>query len=244
LTDKGLYPYTSFYLRGVKEKTKKYWSQHFSTIGILGMNEACLNLFKTPLKDNVEFVVNVLNFMKDKILQYQKETGNMYNLESTPAEGCTYRLALLDKKKYPKSICANEETFLKGASPYYTNSTNLPVNYSDDIIDYLEIQDKIQPIYTGGTVHHVYLGETITEEQAKKLVQFISTKFSIPYFTLTPTFTICRNCGYLQGEYTICPKCKTTDLEVFSRIVGYLRPVQTWNEGKQEEFKDRKYMKV
>ena len=237
-TEKGLYPYSRRYLKGVKETFGKYWKNHFSTIGILGMNEALLNLFghgiTTP--EGLEFAVKTLNFMREKLADFQEETGNIYNLEATPAEGASYRLARIDKRKYPDIIVANERQVAKGAEPFYTNSTQLPVDYEVDLFEALEHQDRLQTLYTGGTVFHIYLGERLpTWRAAADLVRKVTWNFHIPYFTLTPTFSICPSHGYLKGEQPQCPICGAK-CEVYSRVVGYLRPVDQWNDGKQAEF--------
>jgi ribonucleoside-triphosphate reductase len=241
-TEKGLYPYSRRYLRGVKETFGKYWKNHFSTIGLVGMNEAILNLFgygiATP--DGLEFAVKVLNFMREKLADFQEETGNIYNLEATPAEGASYRLARIDKRKYSDIIVANEEYLAKGAEPFYTNSSQLPVDHDADLFEALEHQDKLQPLYTGGTVFHIYLGERLYSwRAAAELVRKVAWNFRLPYFTLTPTFSVCPTHGYLNGEHKQCPKCGA-NCEVYSRVVGYLRPVDQWNDGKQAEFAIRK----
>jgi len=241
-TEKGLYPYSRRYLRGVKETFGKYWKNHFSTIGLVGMNEAILNLFghgiATP--DGLEFAVKVLNFMREKLADFQEETGNIYNLEATPAEGASYRLARIDKRKYPDIIVANEKYLAKGAEPFYTNSSQLPVDHDADLFEALEHQDRLQPLYTGGTVFHIYLGERLYSwRAAAELVRKVAWNFRLPYFTLTPTFSICPTHGYLSGEHKQCPKCEA-NCEVYSRVVGYLRPVDQWNDGKQAEFTIRK----
>jgi ribonucleoside-triphosphate reductase len=241
-TEKGLYPYSKRYLRGVKETFGKYWKNHFSTIGLVGMNEAILNLFgysiATP--EGLEFAVKVLNFMRGKIADFQEETGNIYNLEATPAEGASYRLARIDKRKYPDIIVANEKHLSKGAEPFYTNSTQLPVDWDGDLFEALEHQDKLQPLYTGGTVFHIYLGERLHSwKSAAELVRKVTWNFHIPYFTLTPTFSVCPTHGYLSGEHKQCPRCGAK-CEVYSRVVGYLRPVDQWNDGKQAEYAIRR----
>jgi len=241
-TEGGLYPYTKFYLRDVKERFGEYWKNHFSTIGLIGMNEACLNLFGENIGSEmgIKFVLKVLDFMRDKLLEFQEETGNNYNLEATPAEGTSYRLAMADKQKYPNIICANEKDYKNGAEPFYTNSTQLPVNFTNDVFEALDLQDEIQTKYTGGTVLHIFAGERIENPNAiKVLVRKICEKYHLPYFTFTPTFSICPTHGYLTGEHEKCPKCGAI-CEVYSRAVGYLRPVSQWNKGKQEEFKMRK----
>ena len=246
LTEKDLYPYSKFYLRNIKKRFGQYWKNHFSTIGLVGMNEACLNFLKKDLgsKDAIEFTLKVLDFMREKLLEFQEETGNNYNLEATPAEGCSYRLSKLDKEKYPGIICANESKFREGAQPFYTNSTQLPVNFTDDIFEVLELQDEIQSKYTGGTTLHVFVGEKITDiGVVKKLIRKICENYRLPYFTITPTFSICPQHAYISGEHKVCPECGS-QCEVYSRVVGYLRPVSSWNEGKQEEFELRKAFKV
>ncbi|MCU4140595.1 MAG: Anaerobic ribonucleoside-triphosphate reductase [Methanophagales archaeon] len=245
-TDADLYPYSKYYLKGIKERFGEYWKNHFSTIGLVGMNEACINLLGENIAsvEGRKFTLKVLDFMREKLVEFQEETGNLYNLEATPAEGCSYRLALLDKERFPDIICANEEEYRKGAEPFYTNSSQLPVNYTDDVFEALELQEEIQTKYTGGTVFHVYVGEEITDYSVvKRLVRKICENFRIPYFTITPTFSICPAHGYIAGRHEKCPRCGR-DCEVYSRVVGYLRPVSQWNAGKQEEFKMRKTFKI
>jgi len=246
LTEKELYPYARFYLRNVKKRFGEYWKNHFSTIGLIGMNEACLNLLGVNIgkEEGRRFAIKVLDFMREKLLSFQEETGNNYNIEATPAEGTSYRLAKIDKEKYPRIICANEEEWRKGAEPFYTNSTQLPVNYTDDIFEVLDLQDEIQRKYTGGTALHIYIGEQIKDpESVKILVRKICENYHLPYFTITPTFSICPAHGYLPGEQERCPKCEAR-CEVYSRVVGYLRPINQWNEGKKEEFKLRKAFNI
>lgn len=241
--EKGLYPYSRFYLQDVKRLRGKYWANHFSTIGLIGMNECLLNFMEENIatKKGRQFALEVLDFMRERLVIYQKETGNIYNLEATPAESTAYRLALKDKEKYPDIITAGTKKV-----PYYTNSTQLPVNYTDDVFEALKLQDELQIKYTGGTVFHVFLGEKIQNgEGVKKLVKKIFENFRLPYITLTPTFSICAVHGYLAGEHFFCPKCTVKQpCEVYSRIVGYLRPVQQWNLGKLQEFKERKKFKI
>ncbi len=225
LTDKNLYPYTKFYLRDIKSRFGVYWKNHFSTIGLIGMNEACLNLLDKGIGsvEGKQFALDVMDFMRERIVEFQKETGNNYNLEATPGEGTSYRLAKLDKQKYS----------------YYTNSTQLPVNYTDDIFEVLDHQDDLQTKYTGGTVVHIYAGERIQSiETMKNLVKKICNGYKLPYFTFSPTFSTCPNHGYIAGEHFKCPECGA-DCEVYSRVVGYIRPVQQWNKGKKKEFQDR-----
>lgn len=241
--EKGLYPYSKFYLAGVKKMRGRYWANHFSTIGLVGMNEALLNFIGEDVgsRQGRKFALEIMNFMREKLVEYQKDTDNIYNLEATPAESTAYRLALKDREKYPDIITAGTKE-----TPYYTNSTMLPVNYTDDPFDALKLQDDIQVKYTGGTVVHLFLGEKISDVQtAKNLVKKVFENFHLPYITLTPTFSICPTHGYLTGEHFECPKCTIKQpCEVYSRVVGYLRPVQQWHVGKRQEFKERKEFKV
>lgn len=241
LTEKGLYPYSKFYLRSVKAKSGKYWSNHFNTIGIIGMNEACLNFFGKDISDTEgkKFALEVLDYMNDKILEYQKESGTLYNIEATPGEGSCYSLAKKDRQLYPDIIVANQKECQNGAEPYYTNSTHLPVGYTDDIFEALDHQDELQCKYTGGTVLHGFLGERISANEARALVKKITSKYKLPYFTLTPTFSICDSHGYLSGKEEKCPKCGS-ECTVFSRVVGKIAPIKRWNKGKKSEFKQRK----
>jgi ribonucleoside-triphosphate reductase len=247
LTESGLYPYSQFYLRDVKAGTGQYWKNHFSTIGLVGMNEACLNFLGCDIASEAghSFALEVMDFMRDRLMMYQEETGDIYNLEATPAEGVSYGIARKDKNRYPEIIVANEADYRRGAEPYYTNSTQLPVNYTEDLFKALNYQDDLQTRYTGGTVFHIFLGEAVPSvSSTKKLVQKVCGQFRLPYFTLTPTFSICPSHGYISGKNHQCPICaaegKETQCEVYSRVVGYLRPVDQWNAGKQEEFKERK----
>ncbi|MGD8522096.1 MAG: ribonucleoside triphosphate reductase [Desulfobacterales bacterium] len=245
-TDKNLYPYSTFYLRSIKQATGFYWRHHFSTIGIIGMNEACLNLLGTNIagKTGLKFLLKVMDYVRDLITGIQKKTDVMLNLEATPAEGTSYRLALLDKERFPEILCANEDEYRMGAAPFYTNSTQLPVNHTDDIFETLMLQDELQTKYTGGTVFHIYLGEQVSDDEAvKRLIRKTVTNFRIPYLTITPTFSVCPCHGYLNGRQVKCPVCNK-DTEIYSRVVGYLRPVKQWNEGKQAEFNARKAFKV
>jgi ribonucleoside-triphosphate reductase len=241
ITHDNLYPYTKFYLRTMKERFGQYWKNHFSTIGLLGLNEGCLNLFGKNIasEEGQQFAAEVLDYMRDRLVKYQEETGNLYNLEATPGEGTTYRFALIDKKKFPEIIVANQAEYAKGAQPFYTNSSQLPVNYTDDVFEALDLQDVLQTKYTGGTVVHGFLGERMDPENAKLLVKKICETYHLPYFTITPTFSICSKHGYLTGEHPTCPECGDR-AEVYSRVVGYIRPVQQWNLGKQAEFAIRK----
>ncbi|MCK9432438.1 MAG: ribonucleoside triphosphate reductase [Candidatus Omnitrophica bacterium] len=244
-TEENLYPYMKFYLRNIKVRFDNYWKNHFSTIGIIGMNEACLNLLDENIagEKGREFTLRVMDFMRQKLLEYQEETGNFYNLEATPAEGTSYRLARIDKAKYPGLRNGYQESS-GGGQPFYTNSTHLPVNYTDDLFEMLDLQDEIQAKYTGGTVVHLYVGEEIKDQEAlKNLIRKICQNYKLPYFSITPTFSVCPDCGYLPGKNETCPKCGKT-CEVYSRIVGYLRPVNQWNNGKKEEFGLRKTYKL
>jgi ribonucleoside-triphosphate reductase len=246
-TEKGLYPYSKFYLRTIKQTFGEYWKNHFSTIGLIGMNEACLNFLGESIatEEGKKFAIKVLDHMREKLEDFQLETQQIFNLEATPAEGTSYDLALKDKKKFKDIIVANEEAYKKGAEPYYTNSSWLPVNYTDDIFELLKHQDDLQIRYTGGTVVHIYLGESLPSGEAvKRLVKKVTNNFKLPYFTFTPTFSICPIHGYISGKHEHCPICAEkgikTECEVYSRVVGYLRPVNQWNPGKQQEFADRK----
>jgi len=235
-TEDGLYPYSRHYLAAIKERLGSYWANHFSTIGLIGMHEACLNFLgkgiDTP--EGEEFTNTVLAYMLSRLSEFQDETGQLYNLEATPGEGACYRLARLDKQAFPSIISAGDER------PYYTNSTHLPVDFTGDLFDALTHQDRLQIQYTGGTVFHCYLGERIDDPAAcKLLVKRVTESVRMPYFTLTPTFSICHSHGYLRGEQFSCPECGER-CEVYSRVVGYFRPVQQWNEGKRSEFKERR----
>ncbi|MCC7552417.1 ribonucleoside triphosphate reductase [Candidatus Micrarchaeota archaeon] len=272
-TERGLYPYSKFYLRKIKETHNQYWKNHFSTIGLIGMNESMMNMFGSGLLDTEsrKFAIKILDYMRKKLEDYQLESGNIFNLEATPGEGTTHRLAKIDKTNYPSIIVANEESYQeRGAAPYYTNSTQLHVASTIDLFDALDIEDELQTKYTGGTVFHTFLGEKIQDwKMTRELVKKIAHNFKLPYFTLTPTFSVCPVHGYIAGEYEVCPKCdeeigyagmirqlnqgKTIDqeileatkkkrnyCEVYSRVVGYIRPVKQWNAGKVEEYKERK----
>jgi anaerobic ribonucleoside-triphosphate reductase len=241
-TESGLYPYSRRYLRNVKEGFGKYWKNHFSTIGLTGMNEAILNLLGCNIAspDGKDFAVKALSFMREKLSDFQEETGNIYNLEATPAEGTSYRLARIDKMKYPNIIVANEKNVAANAEPFYTNSSQLPVDHDGDLFEALEHQESLQTLYTGGTVFHIYLGERLYSwESAAEVIKKVAWKSRLPYFTLTPTFSICPTHGYINGEHKQCPTCGAK-CEVYSRVVGYLRPVDQWNDGKQAEFAIRK----
>ena len=233
LLDEGLYPYTKRYLGS--------FDNHFSTIGLVGMNEACLNAnwIKRDLSDPVaqEFTKEVLNHMRDRLSDYQEMyKGELFNLEATPAESTTYRFAKYDAKNYPGIITAAEP----GGTPYYTNSSHLPVGYTDDIFSALDIQDELQTLYTSGTVFHAFLGEKLPSwESAAELVKKIADNYKLPYYTLSPTYSVCSEHGYIAGEHYTCPICGKK-AEVYSRITGYYRPIQNWNDGKTQEFKERK----
>ena len=241
-TENNLYPYSKYYLKEVRENTGSYWKNHFSTIGIIGMNEACANFLGTGIASErgMAFALRVMEFIRQLLSEIQEDTGDLYNLEATPAEGTSFRLAMLDKQEFPEILCANEREYQQGAAPFYTNSTQLPVNYTDDIFEALLLQDELQTKYTGGTVFHAYLGEQVSDVQAVKgLVKKIVNRFRIPYFTLSPVFSVCPSHGYLNGNQERCSVCNS-ETEVYARIVGYLRPVKQWNEGKRAEFDLRK----
>jgi len=209
-TEQGLYPYSKVYLDLIKQTTGRYWDNHFSTIGLIGMNEALINFLRENLttKQGIDFTIKTLNFMRDKLEKYQEETGHMYNLEATPAESTAYSLALKDKKKYPDIIVANEDDVEGGAEPYYTNSTQLPVDYTDDPFEAAEKQEEIQSLYTGGTVLHFFLGEALDSgDEAKLFVRKVINNYKIPYITITPTFSICTRHGYIRGKHDYCPYC-------------------------------------
>jgi ribonucleoside-triphosphate reductase len=242
-TEKGLYPYSRRYLRHIKDGYDKYWKNHFSTIGIVGVNEAVINLLGQNIatKDGQAFAVKMLSFMRKRLADYQEETGSIYNLEATPAEGTSYRLARIDKKRYRDIIFANQKQIVQNhAEPFYTNSSQLPVDFSGDLFDALEHQETLQSLYTGGTVFHIFLGERLHSwKSAAELIKKVSWNSKLPYFTLTPTFSVCPTHGYTSGEHKQCPVCGANS-EVYSRVVGYLRPVDQWNDGKQAEFAMRK----
>jgi len=209
-TEAGLYPYSRFYLRNVHQRFGQYWKNHFATIGLLGMNESIMNFMPgenlTTEKGN-RFAIKILDFMRSKLEEFQKETGNIYNLEATPGESTTYRFARMDKKRFGKILVANEDAYRKGAKPYYTNSTQLPVNFTSDIFEALDLQDALQCKYTGGTVFHTFVGEKLDKTAVKAMVKKIAHNYHLPYFTITPTFSICPIHGYIPGEHEYCPKC-------------------------------------
>ena len=226
--ESGLYPYTAKYLY-------MGWKNHFSTIGLVGMNEAIENMFGVDLtnSDGVDFAEYILNFMKERLVGYQEETGNLYNLEASPAEGTSYRLAKHDAKLFKNIKQAGTDD-----APYYTNSTHLPVGSTDDIFEALELQEPLQTAYTGGTVLHGYLGEEIPADMAAYIVKTAFENFRLPYLSLTPTFSICSDHGYIQGEEYECPTCGK-ETEVYSRVTGYYRATSRFNIGKKQEFKER-----
>ncbi|HLN46412.1 MAG TPA: ribonucleoside triphosphate reductase [Candidatus Sulfotelmatobacter sp.] len=242
-TENGLYPYSRRYLRNIKEGYDKYWKNHFSTIGLVGINEAVMNLLGVNIAtaDGKDFAIKTLSFMREILTDFQTETGNIYNLEATPAEGTAYRLARIDKRRTPEIMVANQRQVLtQHAEPFYTNSSQLPVDYEGDLFEALEHQESLQTLYTGGTVFHIFLGERLHSWQsAAELIKKVSWNSRLPYFTLTPTFSVCPTHGYMSGEHKQCPVC-TVNCEVYSRVVGYLRPVDQWNDGKQAEFSIRR----
>jgi len=242
LSENGLYPYSRRYLQNVKAEYGKYWKNHFSTIGLVGMNEAVLNLLGCSIAslEGADFAARVLSFMRETLSNFQEQTGSIYNLEATPAEGTSYRLARIDKKKYKDIVAANERQVTAGAEPFYTNSSQLPVDYEGDLFEALEHQERLQTLYTGGTVFHIFLGERVHSwKAAADLIRRVAWNSHLPYFTLTPTFSICPAHGYMSGEHRQCPQCAAS-CEVYSRVVGYLRPVDQWNDGKQAEFAVRR----
>ena len=235
-SEQGLYPYSTNYLRNVKERTGEYWTNHFNTIGLVGMNECCLNFIGKDVgsPEGLEFSLEIMNYLRALMIEFQEETGHSYNLEATPAEGTSYRLAKMDHEKYPGIIQSGVD------EPMYSNSSQLPVGYTEDIFECCDLQDELQSLYTGGTVQHLYIGERIEDiETAKTLIQRVFAKYKMPYISITPTFSICKEHGYIAGEHFNCPTCGQK-AEVWSRVVGYLRPVQNYNPGKKEEYLMRK----
>jgi ribonucleoside-triphosphate reductase len=223
-TSGNLYPYMSFYLRMVKKRFNEYWKNHFSTIGIIGLNEACMNLFGEGVGSTKgkTFGEKILDFMREILIKYQKETGNNYNLEATPAEGTSYRLARLDMQKYPDIISASKTT----GTPFYTNSSQLPVGYTEDIFENLDLQDSMQVKYTGGTVLHMFVGERIKNtESLKNFIKTVCENYRLPYFSITPTFSVCPQCGYIEGEHVECPKCKQKKLNDIDRQIKILEDI-------------------
>ena len=241
--EKGLYPYSRYYMSSIKKLRDCYFGNHFSTIGLIGMNEALLNFLDESVasKRGRKFALEVLDFMREKLVKYQENTGNLYNLEATPGEGTSYRQAKIDKEKYPDIITAGTKKV-----PYYTNSSQLPVDYTTDAFEALKLQDELQCRYTGGTVLHLFLGERVSDIQiVKNLIKKVFNNFHLPYVTITPTFSICPHHGYLSGEHFLCPKCIIEQpCEVYSRVVGYIRPVQQWHVGKRAEYHERKTFKL
>lgn len=239
-TDKGLYPYSAVYLKDIKARTGEYWSNHFNTIGIVGMNESLLNFMGKDITtdEGQAFAIKVMNYLRELMKEYQRETGHQYNLEATPAEGTSYSLARKDVALYPDIITAGVNEH------YYTNSTQLPVEYTDDIFEMIRLQDELQSLFTGGTVYHLYLGEKVDDRQvAKDLIKKIFTTAKMPYISITPTFSVCPDHGYIAGEHFECPTCGR-EAEVYTRVVGYLRPVQNFNKGKREEYANRVKFKI
>ena len=235
-TDQGLYPYSANYLRDVKKRTGEFWANHFNTIGLVGMNECCLNFIGKDIgsPEGLALSLEIMHFLRALMVEFQEETGHSYNLEATPAEGTSYRLAKVDHEKFPSIIQSGVE------EPMYSNSSQLPVGFTSDIFECCDLQDELQSLYTGGTVQHLYIGERIEDiETAKKLIQMVFTKYRMPYISITPTFSICKEHGYIAGEHFTCPTCGQ-NAEVWSRVVGYLRPVQNYNPGKKEEYMIRK----
>lgn len=237
LMDSDLFPYSKIFLEDIYEKNNhRYWENHFSTIGLVGMNECLLNFIHESIetKNGHELAQKILQHLKSLTLEFQKETGRLFNLEATPAEGTSYRLAKLDKKQFPDIISASISS-----TPFYTNSSQLPVDSDFNLLEAMRHQDKLQTLYTGGTVFHTNLNEqNLSPESAKNIIRKIFTNFSIPYLTITPTFSICPDDGYIPGEVPTCPHCgKST--QIYSRIVGYIRPISCWNDGKTQEFKQR-----
>ena len=241
-TERGMYPFSARFLAPIKEREGAYWANHFSTIGVVGMHEALQNLFGKDEGITSErgqaFALKALELLRSRITDYQNESGAYFNLEATPAEGTSHRLAKLDRERYPKIITSGE------AVPYYTNSTQLPVGYTDDIFEALDLQDDLQCAYTGGTVLHLYVGERIADpNMAKRLIKRVFEHYRLPYISLTPTFSTCSDHGYLDGEQPVCPYCGRKT-EVWTRVVGYLRPVADFHEGKKEEYHERKLFKA
>lgn len=235
-TEQGLYPYCRHYLRHIKEGTGSYWTNHFSTIGLVGMNEAIMNFMNKDItsEKGQAFSLQIMDYLRDKMSDVQEETGNLYNLEATPAESTAYRLALKDRKLYPEIMAQGTEE-----TPYYTNSSQLPADYTSDIFEVLDLQDELQSKYTGGTVLHLYTADKIEDKAAvSTLISRIFKRYELPYVSYTPTFSHCSNHGYFKGELWECPEC-AQPLDVYSRVVGYYRPVQRYNKGKVQEFEDR-----
>jgi len=241
LTEKGLYPYVKFTLRNVKMRFGKYWANHFNTIGLVGLNECVRNFTKdkhdlTTKKGN-KIGDEILGYMNKVLLEFQEETGQMFNLEATPAEGTSYRLARKDKEMYPDIKTAGKN------EPYYTNSCHLPVGYTSDIFEMLELEDELQTKFSGGTVVHLYLPELVTKDSVKVVLKKVFESYKLPYISFTPTFSICEEHGYIAGEEFVCPQCGKETL-VYSRVVGFFRPIQNWNFGKKSEYEERKEYEI
>lgn len=239
LTATNMYPYSKFYMQDIYKRYGCYWKNHFSTIGLIGMNEATRMLLSKDLGENeaINFAEDILSFMRDVCVEFQKESGNNYNLEATPGEGSSYKLARRDVNDLPGILTSGTKE-----NPYYTNSTHLPVGHSSNLVDILNKQDKLQCMYTGGTTLPLYFEEKIDDVSVvASLIKFICSNYKLPYFTINPTFSICASHGYIKGEKESCPVCGKR-CEIFSRVVGFLRPVDNWNRGKQQEFEDRKYI--
>ncbi len=236
MTENGLYPYSKYFLKDVYQRFGKYWSNHFNTIGIIGMNEALINFMDKDLAsaEGQEAAITILDHLRAIMVEFQEETGEMFNLEATPGEGTSYRLALLDKELFPNITTAGRD------EPYYTNSTQLPVDHTEDLFEALELQDALQIKYTGGTVFHAFLGERVENTDAcKNLINKVFSNFELPYFSISPTFSVCETHKYLNGEQPTCPYCGE-EAEVWSRVVGYYRPIKNWNKGKKAEYRQRK----
>ena len=246
-TDKNLYPYSKFYLREIKKNFGIYWKNHFSTIGIIGMNEACLNFLGRDITTAAgqAFALRVMDHLREALAGLQEDTGTLFNLEATPGEGTSYRLAMLDKQRFAEIICANDADVRRGSAvPYYTNSSQLPVGYTDDVFETLRLQDDLQCKYTGGTVLHIFLGEQVRETAViRNLVRKIASRHRLPYFTLTPTFSICPTHGYLDGEQATCRQCREAT-EVYAGVAGYLRPVDQWAGSKPAELENRRNAQI
>lgn len=235
-TEQGLYPYCRHYLRHIKDGTGQYWTNHFSTIGLVGMNEAIMNFMDKDItsEKGQDFSLKIMDYLRDKMSDVQEATGNLYNLEATPAESTAYRLALKDRKLYPEILAQGTKE-----TPYYTNSSQLPADYTSDIFEVLDLQDELQSKYTGGTVLHLYTADKIEDRRAiSQLISKIFKRYELPYVSYTPTFSHCTAHGYFKGELWECPVCHEA-LDVYSRVVGYYRPVQRYNQGKVQEYQDR-----
>jgi len=240
LTDDGLYPYSAFHLQDVKDATGGYWNNHFSTIGTIGINDTIFNMFGESIMTDLgrEFALDILNHMRDVLKIMQKDTGNLYNLEASPAEGACFKLALKDMKKYPDIEFYNIEVS-GGDVPYYTNSSHLPADHGLHLFDMMDHQDDLQTLYTGGCCTHVFLGERAPDiGSLKSLIRTIAKNYHTPYFTITPTFSVCKTHSYISGEHELCPECGERT-EVYSRVTGYLSPTSRWNDGKLAEFSQR-----